>query len=203
MRRNVYEAISASLSEDDWKILLEFYIKVQRLISTKIVSDNQAEIKLELNYNHITGLSSETKLPPEEQIAEFIMAFRFFYLQKEKSFLPRVLNILGKHSTNPETRNCLKVYRKRWQDPLEKDVFKFRKNNGKDVTPSLLLDWWLNAYYFHTDKDKRKELKKLADDISENAAKCLLLDVIYEETKIILDIFKSIKQMVEDHFNIP
>lgn len=191
--------ISDLLSDKEWKILKNFCNKTNRLISTKLVADGKAAISGKVRYEKDKGLWFEATLPPEEQVAEFLMAFRFFYLKKEATYFPKILKIIGEHTTQPEGHQALKVFRRQWENSLFGNAV-FIKVNGKDISTSLLLDLWFNAHYFHSDIKKGAELQKLKSLLTEDFTKCMLLDAIYGATKVVLMFSNGLQDIVNEHF---
>jgi hypothetical protein len=194
--------ISNALNHNEWEILRSFCEKVERLINTKLVSSGQGSINGNMKFDKEKGLSFKADIPPEEQVAEFLLAFRFFYMQKEETCFPKILSILGKHTIQPEARQALKLFRKQWKNSLFSNAA-FIKLNDKQITTSLLLDLWFNAHYFHSDKNKENELKKITKLVSEDFAKYMLLDAVYESSKVVLKIYRVIKDIVKEYYKTP
>jgi len=199
LETNVIVKISERINDEDWKLLQSFCERAQRLASTKILTEGKSAIHCEWKWEKDRGLRYEVSLPPEEQIAEFLMAFRFFYLQKERTFFPKILNLIGKYSKQEDVLQALKITRERWNNFLLRKTMLI-EIDGKQLDSSMLLDLWFNAYYFHSDEKKLPELNKLKNVITEDVAKYLLLDAAYEATKLILALYNGFKGMVNDHF---
>jgi hypothetical protein len=202
MVKHVQIDILESLSNEEWKVLKGFCNKANRLISTKLVADGNSAISGKVRYEKDKGLRFEATLPPEEQVAEFLMAFRFFYLKKEATYFPKILKIIGKHTTQAEAYQALKVFSRQWENSLFGNAV-FIKVNGKQISTSLLLDIWFNAHYFHSDIKKGTELQKLKSLLTEDFTKCMLLDAIYGATKIVLMVSNGLQDMVNEHFRKP
>lgn len=77
MVRHVEIQISQALTGKDWKQLNAFRDKVERLKSTKLASSKGDTIHGRIRYEQDKGMWFEGTLPPEEQITELLMAFRF------------------------------------------------------------------------------------------------------------------------------
>ncbi len=199
MVRHVEIRISHALSEVEWTVLSVFCDKARRLIATKMVSGDESSIHGKVRYEQEMGLWFEATLPPEEQVAEFLMAFRFFYLQKESTHFPAVLGIIGKHTSQPEAREAMKVFRRKWEHCLFGNAMNICLND-KPITSSLLLDLWFNAHYFHSDVEKGMELTELKKAFSEDFAKFMLLDSAFEASKVVLKIYDSVRGLVDEHF---
>jgi len=200
MARNVELRISQSLAEPDWEVLLDFCAKVKRLIATKVVSSDESAISGKIRYTQERGMWFEAILPPEEQIAEFLMAFRFFYLEKESTNFHKILSLLGKHAQNPEAREALKILKGQWTHSLFQTTL-YLSLNGQPVTASLLLDLWFNAYYFHSDREKGEKLLNLNEAFTESFSKYMLLDSIYNATKTVFIVYNGLEELVRTSRN--
>ena len=202
MAKHIKVHISSALSEKEWQMLRAFCDKSRRLVATKLVSGHESSIHGNIRYEQDKGLWFDAAIPPEEQIAEFLMAFRFFYLQKELTYFPNILKLIGRHASQPEVRQALKIFRKQWESSLFKEGMQISLN-GKPITSSLLLDLWFNAHYFHSNNDKGTELQSLRETFSEDFAKYMLLDSVYGATKVVLKVYDGLRGIVDEHFINP
>lgn len=191
--------ISNQLTDDDWKVLKFFCDKARRLAATRIGSGQTEGISGNIRYEITKGLWFEAKIPAEELIAEFLMAFRFFYLEKEPTHFPRILGLIGKHTSDSDARKSLKVLGKQWNDSLFRKALNITYH-GKPITSGLLLDLWFNAHYFHQDEEKERELKELIKGFSEEFGKYMLLDATFEASKVVFNVFDGLQGIVDEHF---
>jgi len=194
--------ISPKLSDEDWDVLTAFCRKAERLIATKVVSSGGSDIKGGVRYGQEKGLWFEAQLPPEELVAEFLMAFRFFYLKKERSYFLRALGVLGKHVDDPEVRQHFARLRQRWENGLFGNAMSIQLN-GQPMTAALLLDLWLNAHYFHADEEKAEKLDKLNQAFSTEFSKYMMLDGAFEAAKAVFVVFDSVKEIVRARASNP
>ncbi|MCP5131322.1 MAG: hypothetical protein H6985_17280 [Pseudomonadales bacterium] len=194
--------ISSKLSDDEWAMLNAYCEKVERLLATKLVASDDCDINGKVRYEKEKGLWFEASLPPEEVIAEFLMAFRFFYLKKEKTFFLRTLNILRKHIANADARSHFDRLKQRWENGLFSSAMSIQLN-GEPMTTSLLLDLWLNAHYFHSDEDKSDKLKELNEAFSDEFSKYMMLDGAFEAVKAVFSVYDTIKDMVKARASNP
>jgi hypothetical protein len=195
-------SISPKLSDGDWIVVSAYCEKVERLIATKLVSSHQSSINGKIRYEQEKGLWFEATLPPEELIAEFLMAFRFFYLKKEKTFFLRTLNILRKHIDDADASHHFARLKQRWENGLFSSAMSIRLND-EPMTASLMLDLWFNAHYFHSDEDKTEKLKELSAAFSNDFSKYMMLDGAFEAAKAVFSVYDTIKEMVKDHAGNP
>jgi len=197
MSKHIEIFISEKLSDVEWGVLEAFCEKATRLIATKMVGSEENSLQGRIRYEQNRGLWFEAEIPSEEVIAEFLMVFRFFYLQKERTHFPKVLNILSKHAEIPEVIAHYRRLKKRWEDGLFEKAL-YIKLNEETMTASLLLDLWFNAHYFHSDEEKSKRLEGLNEAFSKKFSKYMMLDGAFEAAKAAFIIYNSIKEMVEN-----
>jgi len=155
-----------------------------------------SHIQGRVRYEAEKGRWFEASLPPEEQVAEFLMAFRFFYLEKEPTNFLKILSILGKHAAQAEGRKFLKTMKDKWHQALFGNAVGMKINN-KQMTASLVMDLWFNAHYFHSDESKEIELEKLKKIFTQDFAKFMLLNALYESAKLIAVIYKGLYELCE------
>ena len=68
--------------------------------------------------------------------------------------------------------------------------------NEKQITAPTLLDLWFNAHYFHSDESKNEALDILNQAFTVDYSKFMLLDSVFNSTKIILMLYDGLKDMV-------
>lgn len=200
MVQHVEVKISDTLTTVEWKTLESFCEKANRLATTKLGSGSEPRIQGKMRYEQDRGMWFEATLPPEEQIAEFLLSFRFFYLEKESTHFPKVLNIIGKHSDNGDARKALKIFGKQWRDCLFGNALNITFNETP-MTSSLLIDLWFNAHYFHSDELKQDKLEKIKEGFTEDFAKYMLLDAVFECSKIVFKVYYGMKDLISDRRN--
>lgn len=125
MLRTVNLQISHSITEPEWVTLSDFCSKVKRLIATKVVSSNESAISGKIRFTQERGMWFEATVPPEEQIAEFLMTFRFFYLEQEPTNFHKILALLGKHTLEPEAREALRLLKAQWSTHSSRQHYTF------------------------------------------------------------------------------
>ena len=191
-------SISNALNDGEWKLLSSFCTKVRRLLATKMVSGGDGAIKGNIKVTPEAGMCCTALLPPEEQIAEFLMAFRFFYSQKEPTYFPNILSLIGRHASEKDARQALKSLGSQWKNSLFANGMQISVDE-EPITSSLLLDVWLNAHYFHSDEEKSRRLYELHGIFSEQFAKYMLLDAVFAATKVVIKVYEGIREIVDRH----
>lgn len=145
--------INREITPGDFETLTLFHQRVVNLANTKLVKGADSNIRASIKIQTGSGLQLTTALPPEEQVAQFLMAFRFFHLKKEKTHFQKVLFIVAKYA-GPEFRDVSAVIKRQWDQSSSTTM----KLNGETITSSKLIDLWFNAHYFHGELRRQKEL---------------------------------------------
>ena len=166
--------INRDIAPCDFEILSLFHQRVVNLASTKLVKGAESNIRASINIQAGSGLQLTTALPPEEQVAQFLMAFRFFYLKKEKTHFPKILTTVAKYS-GPDFRDVSAIIKKQWDQSCSVNM----RLNGETITSSKLIDLWFNAHYFHGETRKQKELERLNTLLTNDFCKFMFLDSLY------------------------
>ena len=123
-----------------------------RLTETKLLAADQSAIHGKVRYTRENGLWFEAQLPSEDLIAEVLDGIPFLLSQeKERTFFPRTLGIIGKYTADPDARQALKVLSNRWHDHLFAKALTITLND-RPMNSGLLLDLWFNAHYFHSEE---------------------------------------------------
>jgi len=133
------------------KYSLELYRdKVQELINSRF-------LKKENLFKFLNG-----EKPDEEQITFFLNKYRFFYLKKEPTHFYKICNILEKNVSDKEQKESIRSIREMYRKILEGGTgFVFPDKLKSEQSPEENIDLWFNAFYFHSDKDKKEQLEKL------------------------------------------
>lgn len=75
-------------------------------------------------------------------------------------------------------------------------------HNDTPVTSSHLFNLWFNAYYFHSDPDKMRELENMMAVMSESFVKYMLLKAAYGATNVIFKLYNGgFQKMVTEHYS--
>ena len=172
--------ISRDMPAGDLETLSLFHQRVTNLANTKLVKGKEAKIQGSLRIKLGSEIELTAKLPPEEQVAQFLMAFRFFYLKKEKTHFPKILELVAKHA-DPESRSVFKILRKQWEESCSTEI----RINGQTITSSKLIDLWFNAHYFHGEMRKQKELDELNEHLPNDFCKFMFLDSVYNASEVV------------------
>lgn len=176
----VLVSINPNIPEPDLSQLKLFHDRVVALANTRLVKAGQSNIHASITLDAAKGIARRVALPPEEQIAQFLMAFRFFYMKSEKTHFPRIVNLVSRHA-DPAAAEVFRAIKARWENSCSVQL----RLNGEPVTSGRLIDLWFNAHYFHGEPAKREQLDGMNALLSDDLSKFMLLDAVYNASEIV------------------
>jgi len=167
------------------KYSLEIYRdKVQELINSRF-------LKQESLFKFLNGGK-----PDEEQITFFLSKYRFFYLKKEPTHFYKICNILEKNVRDKKQKESIRSIRKIYKRILEGGTgFVFSDKLKSKQSPEENIDLWFNAFYFHSDKDKKEQLEKLRKEYGY-AQKFVLIRDIWSLVRLLEQLDEIVKEVI-------
>jgi hypothetical protein len=184
--------ISRSLTESEFKHIKLFLKRTKELYQTHIISGGSSNISLNMKAGKDKPVQFTVTLPDEEYLRSFYMAFRFFYLKKEKAHFLRVANIVKRRSDNELSKKYIDWLKDMWNGALARQQMQMYID-GKEITPTMLIDLWFNAHYFHSDELKDNNLTNLKKALSIDVCRFMLADAVYEASKAVFRLANSLQ----------
>lgn len=184
MEKHVEVPIKDSLTEQELASIRLFLKKARELHSTHITSSGESGISLNVASELGKPVQFQVVLPSEEYLRSFYMAFRFFYLEWEKSNFLRISNIIKRRTDSQLARQYIDRLRDMWSGALAAKQMQIQVN-GKEITPSILIDLWFNAHYFHSDDKKEGALSNLTEALTIDVCRFMLADAVDEASKAV------------------
>lgn len=180
------DGIDWIVTDDEHRRIEVFKRRVAQLAQVPIIKEGRAQISAKIRGEVGKGVTIGVTLPPETDLRALYMAFRFFYLQKEPANFLRIVNILRRHAKDHNTITYLDNLKKQWNGSFMKQIE--ITAGGRTLTPSLLVDLWFNAHFFHSDENKESELNSLLEIIGQDFGLFLLTDAVYEASKAVISL---------------
>ena len=175
--------ISTNIAAEDLAALRVFHDRVVSLANTKLIKGENSKITASISLKASSAATFSATFPPEEELAQFLMAFRFFYLQKEPTHFPKIVNIVSKYADGSYTAIAREL-KSQWKNCLFKNSMSITLN-GKSISGSTLIDLWFNAHYFHSVAEKRAELDRLNALLQVDFCKYMLMDSTYNASDVV------------------
>jgi hypothetical protein len=194
MTKHVDVPIKDTLTEQELSSIRLFLKKARELHATHIVSGAESGISLNVATELGKPARFQVVLPSEEYLRSFYMAFRFFYLEKERSNFLKIANIIKRRTDNQYARQYVDWLRDMWSGALAAKTIRIELNK-KQITPSFLMDLWFNAHYFHCDDKKEQELSNLIGLLTTDVCRFMLADAVYNASKAIFLLANALSRL--------
>lgn len=180
------QEVHADFEDEEVMLLEDFLTNIHRLLESKLIQEG-AFGNLRLKFNKDTGFTFEVNLPEEDHILALLHRLRRFILNDERSSYNRVTGIIGRRFEDVAIRSMLKAQRgvydgKEFQTGIQIE------SNGVLINSDKMLFDWLNAFEFHNDETKRKEIELLHRMMPLDASRAVFLMLLAEKVKAILNI---------------
>ncbi len=174
------------VTDDEHRRIEVFKKRAAQLAQVPLIKEGRAQISAKIRGEEGKGVNIAVTLPPETDLRALYMAFRFFYLQREPAYFLRIVKILRQHTNDHNTIAYLDYLKKQWIGSLRKQIEIVA--GGRSLTPSLLIDLWFNAYFFHSDEKKESELNKMLEITGRDFGLFLLTDAVYEAARAVISL---------------
>src|SRR5688500_9120657 len=99
--------ISTQLTEADRTAIRAFKARITELRKTRLASGDRFQVNASVKLAEGMPPSFEVTLPPEDDLRSFLMAFRFFWADKEPTNCGRIANIVKRAARQPEVQNFI------------------------------------------------------------------------------------------------
>lgn len=173
------QVISGNLSDEDEEDFIEFLTSAERLFQTSFLRKG-ANARLVINHDLESGkLTIESQLPPDDELFAFLHLFRPFYLQ-DRTFFNTISNKLKKILPDENLRMFIDFQKEVFKGSKFQESFNLRL--GEDpINSDELLRKWLNAYEYHKDKDKKKQLDQIHKWFPLSASKVIFIHMLTDK----------------------
>lgn len=185
--------ICTGLTEEEQRVLLLFLLKADELWKKSENKAIHASVNIEGRINEPAFIS--VTLPDETQLSSFLMTFRLFYLKTEQIHFLKILNIVKRKTKRATAIKNLKDIKEIWTGVWASRHISHAVD-GETLTPSLLMDLWFNANYFHLDEAKNQKLMKLNLFLSTDYCKALLINAVIDASKAVFTLAKWIDSWI-------
>ncbi len=185
----VYEFSSSELS-----VLRLFFETVMSVYELAILKNISTTIKISLVNMKFSGTP-----PPEEAKSSFLHKIRPLILQNERTQTFKVINILSKNIQSKQFRKLMKNLKSFFNcsDPYSLDY----AIDGGEIYNDKTLKLWLNAYEYHRNIDKVKELKPLIDSIGMKTFETQMMDMIILKFNASQEVARYVEVLIDENKN--
>jgi hypothetical protein len=180
-------SVIAEFSDDEVRHLRAFRTYVNDLLSVKLVKDGVA-CAVNVDYKEGLGTTVTSQLPPSEEIMAMLHRLRPLILNDEHASFNRVCGIIGARIDEPILRRALKRQRQIYDGrSMQKQIIvtATADNSEMVINSEKALFAWLNAYEYHRDEDKRKEIDRFHQLLPLDHSKAFFLMLITNKIRAI------------------
>lgn len=192
---NSKTTIVGSFEEDEWDTLHAFMTCAESLWKIELLQSD-ASCNLNIQYNEVTGLSTKTELPPEEQILVLLHRLRPFILQNEKTNFYKTVNLLARRYDDSHVRKFLKDLKGTYSGTRMQDLIRITSNNVLINCDKTLMNW-LNAHEYHRDATLQKDLADLHKVMPLESTRAIFISMLFDKVKCI-EVLWNIIQVICD-----
>ncbi len=179
-------SLSGSFQENEWNLLSDFLEYADDLLSTRFVRSGM-RASLNIKWSQEAGMVVSAQLPNWDDVIVFLHKLRPIVLQSERTNFYRICNLLAKRLAHPYFRSMLDEQRKMYGGQRMQSVIQVRINDVV-LNSEEVLSYWLNAFEYHRDKDKKKFIESLHEMFPFDASKVLFLQLLADKTQAIHNI---------------
>jgi hypothetical protein len=188
------EEISAEFDPDEINILEDYLLNTAKLLKVKMIADGMSG-HVSFNFDKNNGLSFETHLPKEENVLAFLHQMRKFILQNEYSSYNKVTGLISRRFNNTAIREIIKKQRKVYDGTEFQESVVIKSNNTIINSEKTLFDW-LNAFEYHSEQPKKKQLEKLHELLPLEVSRVAFLTLLSEKVRAIIHIAKFVALLI-------
>lgn len=179
--------VTAEFSEDEVKCLRAYCRYVDEVIAAKLVQDG-IPCSVKLNYEEGEGTTVTSELPPDEDVVVLLHRLRPLILNDEHASFNRITGILGKRIDEPLVRTALKSQRETYDGrAMQKQIVVRSTADGAEIiiNSEKALFTWLNAYEYHRDQDKKREIDHYHQLLPLDHSKAFFLMLLSDKVRAI------------------
>jgi len=128
----------------------------------------------------------EVSLPPEDDIAAFLLRMRPFILASEPTSFVKTRKTLRRYVTIPSARRYLDQLRDRYAGNAMPFAITVGSEAGEmSLSTNEAILKWLNAFEYHQDEEKQAYLRSMYAVFPEHSARAIFLYALLERAAAI------------------
>lgn len=160
-----------------------FIDRAEALMREPAVSTFKLDVGFTLKAEQGGPMSAEFREPPETALRSYLLAFRPFMSNDDPLYVDGIHNLLHRAIRGDPLKEKLGSWRSSWQNNRKLGAMRLELN-GAAMTPARALDLWINGYYFHNDRAKAAELRRLSG-IDGGLVRHAALDLVVEGSRYV------------------
>lgn len=186
--------VTAVFEDNELEILQAYCAYVKDLSSAKILQSN-LNLGFSIKLPNNGPVSYTQNLPPEDDIIVLLHRLRPFILNNEHASFNRVTGIIGKNLSDSNVRLFLKEQHALFGGKRLLDIIEV-KSHGQIINSDKVLSDWLNAFQYHRDQSKRKEIERLHDLMPLESSRGFFIMLLLDKVEAIFKIAGMIELLL-------
>jgi hypothetical protein len=182
---------TGEFSDEEWQRLVRFEQFARELAQTRFYREGMPS-SFSFGWNDQGEFHSNSTPPDPDDLSAFLMRIRPFYLEKEGAFFNGICNILSRRVEIPPFRDFIRKQKEIFACKRQRSMYEIQLN-GTVLNSSDILDKWLNAFEFHRDEEKRREIEELSQILPLESSKAMFVEMLFEMTEAILTVSRLIE----------
>jgi len=185
--------------DQDIKLINE-YINITDRIWT-MVEDIDFKTNVSLNFTLDGAMKKDVVLPRDKDIASVLHSARLLILPRERTYLPKIKNIILKNIQDKSLEFFLKTLVKNFKilNTLSNINLKFE---DIDLIDESIFFEWLNAYEFHGELTKQEKLRIIIDKLGKDYFKSLMIGILITKVDAIFGFATLLKEVITHHSSV-
>ena len=184
------------LNNEEFKLIKEFINLTDRL--WEMVKDVNFNTNTSLNFSIDSDMKKETTLPKDKDIFAVLHCLRPLILQKERTYLPTVKNIIRKNIKDEKIKYFLKKLVENFK-MIDASRIKF---NDINLIDDNTFKEWLNAFEFHRDIEKQKSLNVVIEGMGSDFFKSQMMIITIFKMNAIFGFTTLLKEIIIEHTSV-
>jgi hypothetical protein len=182
--------VTAEFSEEEVECLRAYCRYVEEVFAVKLVQDG-IPCSVRLDYKEGVGTTVTSELPPDEDVVVLLHRLRPLILHNEHASFNKVTGILGGRIEEPLVRAALKTQHAIYDGrAMQRQVVVRSTADGAEIVinSETALFKWLNAYEYHRDQDKKREIDRYHQLLPLDHSKAFFLMLLSDKIRAIASI---------------
>jgi hypothetical protein len=193
-KTNQETKVTAEFEDDELDILHAYCSYVKELSLAKILQSN-LNLNFTLKLPNNGPVSCTQTLPPEDDIIVLLFRLRPLILNDEHASFNRVTGIIGKKLSDSNVRLFLKAQQSLFGGKRSQSLIEVKSHNQIINSDKVLSDW-LNAFQYHRDQSKRKEIERLHELMPLESTRGFFIMLLLDKVEAIFNIAGMIELLL-------
>jgi len=183
-------AVHIEFPDDAWAQLMEFVRLSTILLESKVIREGLKH-NVTLRWHHKTGMICEGEMLADDDLGLLLHRLRPFILQKESTYLPKMLKLLARYIENDGIRTHIRE----WLDEFTGKGFQEQLTiAGSQVLNSdAMVNNWLNGFEFHHADDAQAAFEEFRNVFPEAWQRGIIISMLVDKVRSVLNTLSYIQ----------